>query len=214
MLFVRIVVGGTPSSGKSKVVLALAQSDGFGRLGVAKLDCVSLVDEKMFLDQGLVVKLLLAGRYCPDHLLMESLPEIDEWACDLDTLVIETAGLCGRCAPYLCNSVAICVIDCTAGSRTPYKLGPLLTDADIVVLSKGDLVSQPEREIFAGAVRGKNPGATLVWFNGLTGEGAWDLVKSVQGVIAGMVDGEQALKTPLPQLYCSYCLGKAEVGIY
>lgn len=211
----RIVVGGTPSSGKSRVVLALAQAGGLGRLGVAKLDCVTTSDDALFAARGLEVTRLLAGRHCPDHLLMERLPELDEWAAarGLDTLVIETAGLCGRCAPYLADAVAVCVVDCTAGVRAPRKLGPLLADADVVVLSKGDLVSQAEREVFAAAVVARNPGAARVGFDGLTGEGGWELARVVRDRAAGLDGGNPALRTPLPQLYCSYCLGRSEAGI-
>ncbi len=195
--------------------MALAKAGGFGHLGVAKLDCVTTSDDALFAARGLDVMCLLAGRHCPDHLLMERMPEIDAWAAalKLDTLAIETAGLCGRCAPYLAGGVAVCVVDCTAGVRAPRKLGPLLTDADVIVLSKGDLVSQAEREIIAAAVAGRNPGAARVWFDGMTGEGAWELARAVRQRAAGL-DGEtSALRTPLPQLYCSYCLGRSEAGI-
>jgi Ni2+-binding GTPase involved in maturation of urease and hydrogenase len=214
---VKIVVGGTPSSGKSRVVLALARAGGFGRLGVAKLDCVTTTDDALFAARGLPVTRLLAGRHCPDHLLMERLAELDGWASaqGLDTLAIETAGLCGRCAPYLADAVAVCVVDCTAGVRAPRKLGPLLADADVVVLSKGDLVSQAEREVFAAAVAERNPGAARAAFDGLTGEGGWELARAVRERAAGVAaaaDGA-SLRTALPQLYCSYCLGRSEAGI-
>lgn len=213
----RIVVGGTPSSGKSRVVLALAQAGGFGRLGVAKLDCVTTSDDRLFAGRGLSVMALLAGRHCPDHLLMERLPDLEAWqeAQGLDTLVVETAGLCGRCAPYLADAVAVCVIDCAAGVRAPRKLGPLLADADVVVLSKGDLVSQAEREVFGAAVTSRNPGATRVWFDGLTGEGGWELARAVRARAAALPGAGPGagLRTPLPQLYCSYCLGRSEAGI-
>lgn len=42
---------------------------------------------------------------------------------------------------------AICVIDAIAGVNTPRKIGPMLKMADCAVITKGDIVSQAEREV-------------------------------------------------------------------
>jgi len=191
---------------------------GLGRTGVAKLDCLCSTDDVRFRAQGAAAIKLLAGDFCPDHAWMERLGEVREWAQaeEFDTLIVETAGLCARCAPYLDNAVAVCVLDCTCGIHAPRKLGPLLQDADVCVLTKGDLVSQAEREVFGMNVRSRNPNAALVQVNGLTGEGAADLVAalirlySARGSYSSEVSNP---RTPLPQMYCSYCFGRSEVGI-
>ncbi len=210
----KIIVGGTPSSGKTRAILALARDSGFGRMGVVKLDCVATTDDHAFAGRGIRAISVLAGKFCPDHLLVEKWPELCEWAAgnDLGTLVVETAGLCGRCAPYMRSAVAVCVLDCTAGIQSPRKLGPLLLDADVMVFSKGDLVSQAERDVFVAQARIRNPRATGVMFNGLTGEGGWELARVVHGHVPahGESDG---LRTVLPQMYCSYCLGRMEAGV-
>ena len=51
-------------------------------------------------------------------------------------------------APYTENSLGICVIDATSGPNTPRKVGPFLTSADVVAITKGDIISQAEREVF------------------------------------------------------------------
>ncbi|MEZ5334704.1 MAG: GTP-binding protein [Methanolobus sp.] len=97
-----------------------------------------------------------------------------------DVLLSETAGLCLRCAPYPDECLAICVIDVTTGPNTPLKVGPLLTTADIVVMTKGDLVSQAEREVFRERVLEVNPECVIVEANGLTGKGAFELADLIR----------------------------------
>ncbi len=208
-----LVIGGTPSSGKSRVGLALIRAKAAGRAGVVKVDCVTTDDDQWFRARGVPAMRLLADRYCPDHAWMERLPEVLSWGEKegLDTLVVETAGLCARCAPYLREAVAICVLDATCGVGTPGKIGPHLADADLCVITKGDLVSQAEREVFEAGVCARNPAAPVVWFNGLTGEGTLDLHRAWTGV-AERGEGWN-VRSPLPQLYCSYCLGRTEAGI-
>ena len=67
----------------------------------------------------------------------------------MDLLITESAGLCNRCSPYLKDIKAVCVIDNLSGINTPKKIGPMLKLADVVVITKGDIVSQAEREVFA-----------------------------------------------------------------
>ena len=51
----------------------------------------------------------------------------------------------------------------------------MLKAADVVIITKGDIVSQAEREVFAFRVRSVNPRAALMHVNGLTGQGADEL---------------------------------------
>ncbi len=60
----------------------------------------------------------------------------------LSVLVSESAGLCNRCSPHIREILAVCVIDNLSGINTPQKIGPMLKAADIVIITKGDIVSQ------------------------------------------------------------------------
>lgn len=51
----------------------------------------------------------------------------------------------------------------------------MLKSSDIVVITKGDIVSQAEREVFASRVNTVNPSATIMHINGLTGQGSFEL---------------------------------------
>ena len=51
----------------------------------------------------------------------------------------------------------------------------MLKSADFVVITKGDIVSQAEREVFAARVTAVNPKAVVMHVNGLNGQGAFEL---------------------------------------
>ncbi len=56
----------------------------------------------------------------------------------------------------------------------------MLKMADIVVITKGDIVSQAEREIFALKIRQANPDGIILHVNGLTGQGAGELATFIE----------------------------------
>ena len=105
------------------------------------------------------------------------------------------------------------MIDNLSGINTPMKIGPMLKSADIVIITKGDIVSQAEREVFASRVNSVNPTAVTMHVNGLTGQGAYELstllyekeldIETVQG---------KKLRFPMPSALCSYCLGETRIG--
>lgn len=115
----------------------------------------------------------LAGNLCPDHYFVTNIEACARWgqSLELDILISESAGLCNRCSPFIRQALAVCVIDNLSGANTPTKMGPLLKQADIVAITKGDIVSQAEREVFQYQVRKVNARAEVLQINGLTGQG-------------------------------------------
>lgn len=212
-----IIVSGPPSSGKTSVILktidALRQRK--ISVGVIKFDCLYTDDDLLYEKAGIPVKKGLSGALCPDHFFASNIEEVVQWGnkMNLDMLITESAGLCNRCSPYIKEIKGICVIDNLSGINTPKKIGPMLKSADIVVITKGDIVSQAEREVFASRVNSVNPRATTMHINGLTGQGAYELstllfdeeqkIDSVQGM---------ELRFPMPSALCSYCLGETRIG--
>ena len=212
-----IVVSGPPSSGKTSIILktieSLKQRD--ISVGVVKFDCLYTDDDILYEKAGVPVKKGLSGGLCPDHFFVSNIEEVVQWGNKLgvDILITESAGLCNRCSPYIKEIKGVCVIDNLSGINTPRKIGPMLKSADIVVITKGDIVSQAEREVFASKVNSVNPRATTMHINGLTGQGAYELstllydqeeeVDSVQGM---------ELRFPMPSALCSYCLGETKIG--
>ena len=212
-----VTISGPPSSGKTSVILktidALKQRN--ISVGVVKFDCLHTDDDILYEKAGLPVKKGLSGALCPDHYFVSNIEEVTEWGLNLglDLLVTESAGLCNRCSPYIKDIKAICVIDNLSGINTPKKIGPMLKTADIVVITKGDIVSQAEREVFASEVNAVNPGAIIMHINGLTGQGSFELSTLLYDdkQYIDNLKGKK-LRFSMPAALCSYCLGETRIG--
>ena len=207
-----VTLAGAHACGKTAVILKTAEllkARGL-RCGVVKSDCLYSDEEEAYAAAGLWHRKLLAGNVCPDHHFASSLLDIISWGKEegLDVLFTESAGLCGRCAPHIRDVAAVCVIDCLSGISAPKKAGPMLRCADHIVVTKGDLVSPAEREIFLFCVQAANPRARVSFLNGLTGQGAWKLaswlhaqpdIRSLEG---------RHLRSTMPSAQCSFCAGQ------
>lgn len=212
-----VVFSGPPSSGKTSVIIktidALKQQG--IKVGVVKFDCLYTDDDVLYERAGVPVRKGLSGALCPDHFFASNIEEVVKWGTDndLDLLITESAGLCNRCSPYIKEIKGVCVIDNLSGINTPKKIGPMLKAADIVIITKGDIVSQAEREVFASKVNSVNPTAITMHVNGLTGQGTYELStllmdeKKEISTVKGM-----KLRFPMPSALCSYCLGETRIG--
>lgn len=212
-----ITISGPPSSGKTSVILktiqALHQRD--LKVGVVKFDCLYTDDDILYEKAGVPVKKGLSGSLCPDHYFVSNIEEVVQWGIsqEVDVLITESAGLCNRCSPYIRDIKAVCVIDNLSGINTPKKIGPMLKSADIVVITKGDIVSQAEREVFASKVHSVNSKAITMHINGLTGQGAFELSTLLYDENENIetVKGKE-LRFSMPSALCSYCLGEKRIG--
>ncbi len=212
-----ITVSGPPSTGKTAVITkAIENFQKRGvKVGIVKFDCLYTDDDKIYEKLGVPVKKGLSGSLCPDHYFVSNIEEVVQWGLkqELDLLITESAGLCNRCSPYIQDIKAICVIDNLSGINTPKKVGPMLKTADIVVITKGDIVSQAEREVFASKVSSVNPRAMVMHVNGLTGQGAYEfstLVYSEEDKLETLKG--RKLRFSMPSALCSYCLGETRIG--
>lgn len=212
-----VTVSGPPSSGKTAVILktiGALQQRGL-RVGVVKFDCLYTDDDQLYQKAGVPVQKGLSGSLCPDHYFVSNIEAVVGWGLEqqLDILISESAGLCNRCSPYIKDIKAVCVIDNLSGINTPKKIGPLLKSADIVVITKGDIVSQAEREVFASRVNSVNPAALIININGLTGQGSFELSTLLHQPDQPVTTlrGRQ-LRFSMPAALCSYCLGEKRIG--
>ena len=212
-----ITVSGPPSSGKTALIIKTIENLKLRNLkvGVVKFVCLYSDDEKLYEKAGVPVKKGLSGSLCPDHYFVSNIEEVVQWGLKekLDVLITESAGLCNRCSPYIQNIKAVCVIDNLSGINTPKKIGPMLKTADIVVITKGDIVSQAEREVFASRVNSVNPNAVVMHVNGLTGQGAYEFSTIIYKENENLetLEGKK-LRFPMPSATCSYCLGETRIG--
>ncbi|ADC69677.1 cobalamin synthesis protein P47K [Methanocaldococcus sp. FS406-22] len=209
------IVAGTPGAGKTSVLIHTIKTlinEGYKPV-VVKIDCLYTDDDIRYKKLGVPVLVGLSKDMCPDHFAIYNFEEMVEWAKDKgDILLIETAGLCHRCAPYTKNSLGICVIDATSGPNTPRKVGPFLTSADIVVITKGDIISQAEREVFRERVLEMNPNCRIYEVNGLTGQGCVEIAKEIiESKDIKNLENEE-LRHNAPLCICTLCVGETRVG--
>ncbi|MCD8492223.1 MAG: hypothetical protein LRY51_10145 [Geovibrio sp.] len=212
-----ITVAGPPSAGKTSVIIKTAEylSKYKGKIGIVKFDCLSALDHRLYTQAGLTVVTGLSGNLCPDHYFVSNIDDCVQWGKEkgFDVLISESAGLCNRCAPHIKGVTAVCVIDCLSGVDTPQKIGPMLRYADIAVITKGDIVSQAEREVFAFRVRQANPKAAVMFVNGITGQGAYDLSFSFdEASEVSSLEGAR-LRFSIPAAICPYCVGETDIGV-
>ncbi|HEX3019798.1 MAG TPA: GTP-binding protein [Chitinispirillaceae bacterium] len=212
-----ITVAGPPSSGKTSVIIKAVRalmSDHPMRCGVIKFDCTSSLDCERYEANNIMARSGIAGNLCPDHYFVANVEECFQWGQreGLDCLITESAGLCNRCAPHLKGITAVCVLDSLGGINTPLKAGPMLKLADIVIVTKSDLVSQAEREVFRFKISQVNPRAGILTINGITGQGADSFATSMaQTQNFDSLEGAR-LRFAMPSALCSYCLGETRIG--
>jgi len=96
-----------------------------------------------------------------------------------DLLLVESAGLCSAAPLH----------DAGARSRRPLrnigdehalKMAAMLTLADIAVVTRIDLVSQAEKEVFRERIREVNPRLDIVETNALQGTGMRYLIRAIE----------------------------------
>ena len=88
----------------------------------------------------------------------------------------------------------------------------MLRMADIVVITKGDIVSQAEREVFAFRVRQANAKAKIMFVNGINGQGTFELSRMMLEANETVSLNDEKLRFSMPAALCSYCLGETKIG--
>lgn len=212
-----VIVAGPPSAGKTSVIMGavrVLQSDGL-QPGAVKFDTRSSADPERYAERlGIPALGGVSDYLCPDHYFISNLEEAMEWGKTkgTDFLFIETAGLCLRCAPHVEGLPAVTVIDCLGGLDAPDKTGPMLSLADIVVLTKGDLVSQAERDVLRHGIKRVNVRAAVLAVNGLTGTGTLPLLRLLRECSRSESAADRVLRHDMPAAICSYCTGEQRIG--
>ncbi len=180
-----VICAGPPTCGKTTVlkhVVRKLKAEGL-RLAYLKIDVQYADEDEMFRDEfGIPVKKVYSGELCPDHCNVMVLGDAIDWAEQekADFLLVETAGLCLRCSPYIDGSLGIVVLEATSGMNLPRKIGPMLSLADVAVVTKIDLVSQAEREVFRARILETAPGVRIVETDALYGIGVDPLVRRIK----------------------------------
>lgn len=210
-----IIFAGPPTCGKTTVIRQVIKRMLVKDLKVSyiKIDVLFADEDEIIAKEfGIPTRKIYSGELCPDHCNVVVLDEAVEWAekAGSEYLFVETAGLCLRCSPYVENSLGVVVLEATSGMNLPRKIGPMLTLADISVITKIDLISQAEREVFRYRVMESAHGITVVESNALYGIGIDPIVKQI--VKSSDIEQPMFLRGNPPVGTCTICVGKKEIG--
>jgi Ni2+-binding GTPase involved in maturation of urease and hydrogenase len=209
------ICSGPPTTGKTSVLrhsirklLEKGETVAFLKIDVQFAE----EDEQLAAEFGIPTRKVYSGELCPDHCSVMVLGDAIQWADENECsiLLVETAGLCLRCAPYVDGGLGICVLEATSGMNLPLKVGPMLSLADVTVVTKGDLVSQAEREVFRARIQDIAPMTQIREANALYGIGIDPLVEAI--LETPDAHDDLLLRGSPPVGTCTICVGKKEVG--
>lgn len=210
-----LIIAGPPSAGKTALTKQIVRrfKDEM-KIAYLKIDVVKAYEDlELAKEFGILTRKIYSGDLCPDHASVMVLGDAISWAekNKSDIFIVESAGLCLRCSPYLNQGLGIVVLSSISGIHAPEKMGAMVSLADIAVITKIDLVSQAEREVLIQKV--KDIHSKLIFFetNALQGtslQRLFELIKSSPDIEKDtlMLKGNPPLGT------CTICVGKKEVG--
>lgn len=211
-----MVIAGPPSAGKTAVVRQMIEHLlPSKKVAYLKVDVVAAFeDEELQRDYGIPTKKVYSRDVCPDHMGIMVVRDALDWAEGegADVLIYESAGLCLRCTPYLTKSLGICVMSAISGMHAPLKMAPMIALSDVCVVTKIDLISQAEKEVFRESIRRVSPDMDIIETNAIQGTGMkyiYRLMDSVESI--GDMSRVELRGVP-PLGVCTICIGKKEVG--
>jgi Ni2+-binding GTPase involved in maturation of urease and hydrogenase len=210
-----VICAGPATTGKTSVLRHVIRKllDAGKRPAFLKVDVQYAEEDEQFAREfNIPTRKVYSGELCPDHCNVMVLGDALTWARkeDCAVLLVETAGLCLRCSPYVDGGLGIIVLEATSGMNLPLKVGPMLSLADVAVVTKIDRVSQAEREVFRARIQDAAPGVRIREVNALHGIGIDPLIRHIQAT----PDATEhlLLRGNPPVGTCTICVGKKEVG--
>jgi Ni2+-binding GTPase involved in maturation of urease and hydrogenase len=210
-----VIIAGPPSAGKTSLTKQIIKAFHPDlKITYLKIDVVKAYEDiELYKEFRILTKKVYSGDLCPDHAEVMVMGEAIEWAesNSADLFIVESAGLCLRCSPYLNQGIGIVVLSSIAGIHAPEKMGSMVSLADVAVVTKIDLVSQAEREVLIQKIKDVHPGIILLETNALQGTSLnrlYELIKKSPPIEKDclMLKGNPPLGT------CTICVGKKEIG--
>lgn len=211
-----LIIAGPPSAGKTAVVRQIIKHfNPKVRCAYLKIDVVTAFEDRELAEEfGIPAGKVCSGDLCPDHAGIMVMKDAILWAEeeDVDILIVESAGLCLRCSPYTTQSLGIVVLSAVSGINSPLKMAPMLALADLAVVTRTDLVSQAEKEVFRERIKGVNGNLDIVETNAVQGTGMRYLFRAIDEQTDISDPSEIVLKGTPPLGVCTVCVGKKEIG--
>lgn len=210
-----LVIAGPPSAGKTSVTKQIIKYfKNELRISYLKIDVVKAYEDiELKKEFNILTKKIYSGDLCPDHASVMVLGDAIDWAeeNETDLFIVESAGLCLRCSPYLNQGLGIIILSSISGIHAPEKMGSMVSLADIAVVTKIDLVSQAEREVLIQKIKEVHPDLLLFETNALQGTSLQRLYEMIRN--SKDIDKNSLfLKGSPPLGTCTICVGKKEIG--
>lgn len=210
-----LVIAGPPSAGKTAIIKQIVHNlQSEMKIAFLKIDVVKAYEDVELENEfGIMTKKIYSGDLCPDHAGVMVLGDAIEWASSYgaDLFIVESAGLCLRCSPYLNQGIGLVVLSSISGLHAPEKMGAMVSLADIAVITKIDLVSQAEREVFIQKIKEIHPAIALFETNALQGTSLQRLYRMIRE--SEEIRPENlVLKGNPPLGTCTICVGKKDIG--
>lgn len=211
-----LIIAGPPSAGKTAVTRQVirhflpTQKCAFLKIDVVR----AFEDEELRTEFGIPAKKIYSGDLCPDHTGVMVLRDAIAWAEEegAEIFIVESAGLCLRCSPYVTQSLGIVVLSAVSGMNSPLKMGPMIALADVAVITKTDLVSQSEKEVFREKTKEVAPGIDIIETNAVQGTGLRYLMRSIDE-LPDIENPDTIVLRGIPPLgVCTICVGRREIG--
>lgn len=209
------ICAGPATTGKTSVLrhmIRKLQAAG-DNVAFLKVDVQFAEEDEIFAKEfDIPTRKVYSGELCPDHCNVMVLGDAIQWAKQqgANVLLVETAGLCLRCSPYVDGGLGMIVIEATSGTNLPLKIGPMLSLADVAVVTKIDRVSQAEREVFRSRIQDVAPNVKVREVNALYGIGIDPLVDAIHNQADAW--DKMLLRGNPPVGTCTICVGKKEIG--
>jgi len=210
-----VIVAGPPSAGKTAVIRQIVREFLSSKPAFLKIDVVkAFEDDELREEFSIPARKAYSGDLCPDHMGIMVLRDAIAWAEGegAGLLIVESAGLCLRCTPYTTQSFGIAVLPAVSGSNSPLKMAPMIALADAAVVTKTDLVSQAEKEVFRECIRMVTPQLDIIETNAVQGTGMRYLMRAI-AACPDIADPDAITLRGTPPLgVCTVCVGKREIG--
>ena len=210
-----ITVAGPPCAGKTAIIRQILRAlPTDSKSAYLKIDVVQAFEDLELAEEfNIPTKKIYSGDLCPDHMGIMVLKDAVNWAKEnnADYLIYESAGLCLRCTPYTAYSFGICVIPAISGTHAPLKMAPMIAFADAAVVTKIDLISQAEKEVFRETIKSVAPEIDIIETDALQGTNMRYLMQLIRNHPI-IPDENDTLRGTPPLGVCTICVGKKEIG--
>ena len=150
------ICAGPATTGKTAVLRHIIRKlqDSGQRVAFLKIDVQYAEEDEQFAREfGIPTRKVYSGELCPDHCNVMVLGDAIQWAkgAGANILLVETAGLCLRCSPYVDGGLGMIVVEATSGTNLPFKIGPMLSLAHRDVQLAAAVRQQNEQAVFGVA---------------------------------------------------------------